>query len=133
MKGLFTCHNLSFIRTTTVILQCHFNNDVFFIGISRSFYRQVQRVDDLFACRCADCNIPTIHDESQLIDPDSENICLPIELSPRRDLRDRLDGFEPIWNNDPRECLFMVFYLTFFFCCYLGYHKVRFLVLWFSQ
>jgi len=36
-------------------------------------------------------------------------------------------GFNPIWNNAPRECLFMVFYLTFSF--YLVYHRVQFLVL----
>ena len=26
------------------------------------------------------------------------------------------NGFDPIWNNALRECLFMVFYLTFSFC-----------------
>jgi len=36
------------------------------------------------------------------------------------------------WNNAPGECLFMVFYLTFSFC-YLVYHRVQFLILWFSQ
>ena len=43
-----------------------------------------------------------------------------------------LNGFDPIWNNAPSECLFMVFYLTFSFC-YLVYHRVQFLVLWFWQ
>jgi len=43
-----------------------------------------------------------------------------------------LESFNPIWNNASRECLFMVFYLTFSFY-YLVYHRVQFLVLWFSQ
>ena len=72
----------------TVILQCHFNNDVFFIGMSCSFYKQVQHGDDLFTWRCAHCSIPNIHDESQLIDPDAENTRLPTEISPSRYLRD---------------------------------------------
>jgi len=42
-----------------------------------------------------------------------------------------LNSFDPIWNNAPRESLFMVFYLTFSFC-YLVYHRVQFLDLWFS-
>ena len=43
-----------------------------------------------------------------------------------------LNGLDPIWNNALRECLFMVFYLTFSFC-YLVYHMVQLLVLWFPQ
>ena len=43
-----------------------------------------------------------------------------------------LNGFHSIWNNALRECLFKVFYLAFSLC-YLVYHRVQFLVLWFSQ
>jgi len=42
------------------------------------------------------------------------------------------NGLDPIWNNAPRECLFIVFYLTFSFY-YLAYHRVQFFVLCFSQ
>ena len=38
--------------------------------------------------KCADCSLSTIHDELQLIDPDAENIRLPIDLLPRRDVCD---------------------------------------------
>ena len=41
-----------------------------------------------------------------------------------------LNGFDPIWNNAPWDCLFVVFYLMFSFC-YQMYHKIKFLVLWF--
>ena len=33
-----------------------------------------------------------------------------------------MNGFDPIWNNVPRACLFMVFYLMFSFC-YLVYQS----------
>ena len=43
-----------------------------------------------------------------------------------------LEWFISYLEQAPRECLFMVFYLTIRFC-YLVYHGVLFLVLWFSQ
>ena len=43
-----------------------------------------------------------------------------------------LEWFRSYLDQAPRECLFMVFYLTFSFY-YLVYHRVQFLVLWFSQ
>ena len=30
-----------------------------------------------------------------------------------------MNGFDPIWNNVPRECMFMLFYLTFSICSVL--------------
>jgi len=44
-----------------------------------------------------------------------------------------LNGFNPIWNNAPRENLFIVCYIMFIYKCYLVYHKVQSLVLSFSR